>query len=74
MAAAPTRWTDERLDDAADRLTRFEGNVDRRFDEVDRRFDRVDQRLDRVEAKLDRLIYTAWGGVAVAVVLKLLAG
>lgn len=55
MAAAPTKWTDERLDDNADRLTRFEANVDQRFDKVDQRFDRVDQRFDKVDERFDRL-------------------
>jgi archaellum component FlaC len=54
MAAAPTRWTDERLDDQAGRLGRFEANVDRRFDKVDERFDRVDERFDRFETDVDR--------------------
>ena len=54
MAAAPTRWTDERLDDEADRLGRFEANVDRRFDKVDERFHQVDARFDRFEADVDR--------------------
>jgi hypothetical protein len=53
-------WTDKRMDDFADRVDRFEGNVDRRF--------------DKIETKLDRLIFTAWGGIAVAVVVKLLFG
>jgi uncharacterized protein YukE len=53
-------WTDKRMDDFA------KG--------VDRRFDQVDSRLDRVEGKLDRLIFTAWGGIAVAVVVKLISG
>jgi hypothetical protein len=60
-------WTDKPMDDFADRVDRFEANVERRFDQVDRRF-------DRVEAKLDRLIFTVWGGVAVAVLVKLLSG
>ncbi len=54
MAAAPTRWTDERLDDAADRLTRFEANVDNRFDRlergVDHRFDKMDAQFERADA------------------------
>ena len=58
MAAAPTRWTDERLDDDADRLTRFEANVDGRFDRLEARFDRfersVDQRFDKVDARFDK--------------------
>jgi hypothetical protein len=53
MAAAPSRWTDDRLDDHADRLGRFEANVDHRFDKVDERFDRVDERFDRFEADVD---------------------
>jgi hypothetical protein len=75
MAAAPTRWTDERHDDAADRLTRFEGNVDARFDKVDRRFDRfdsdvdarfakVDRRFDKVDERFDRLEATMRIGFA----------
>lgn len=54
MAAAPTRWNDERLDDQADRLGRFEGNVDRRFDKVDERFEKVDARFDRFEGSVER--------------------
>jgi hypothetical protein len=53
MAAAPTRWTDERLDDQADRLGRFEANVDRRFDKVDERFDRFEGEVDRRFDKAD---------------------
>ena len=55
MAAAPTRWTDERLDDDADRLDRFEANVDRRFDKVDERFDRFEGEVDRRFDKADAL-------------------
>jgi hypothetical protein len=53
MAAAPTRWTDERLDDHADRLGRFEANVDRQFDKVDERFDRLEGEVDRRFDKAD---------------------
>ena len=78
-------WTDKRMDDFAGRVDRFEANVDGRFDKVDRRFDRfetdvdgrfdkVDRRFDKIDAKLDRLIFTAWGGIAVAVFVKLLFG
>jgi hypothetical protein len=48
MAAAPTKWTDERLDDAADRLARFEADVKDRFDKVDARFDKVDGGTSRL--------------------------
>lgn len=64
MAAAPTRWTDERLDDAADRLTRFEANVDRRFEQVDARFDKVDARFDRMEGRIDSLHRSIYGTTA----------
>jgi archaellum component FlaC len=71
MAAAPTRWTDERLDDQADRLGRFEANVDRRFDKVDERFDKVDarfgkvdERFDRVEGRIDSLHRSIYGTTA----------
>ena len=39
-------WTDKRMDDFADRVGRFEGDVKDRFDKVDERFDRVERRLD----------------------------
>lgn len=74
-------WTDKRMDDFArgvdrrfDEVDRRFNEVDRRFTEVDRRFDKVDSRFDRIESKLDRLIYTAWGGIAVAAIVKLLSG
>jgi len=47
-------WTDKRTDDLADRVGRFEADVDRRFDEVDKRFDRLDdatkERFDKADA------------------------
>jgi hypothetical protein len=39
---AQTRWSDERLDDLAGRLDRFEARVDQRVEEG---FDQVDSRL-----------------------------
>jgi flagellar capping protein FliD len=52
-------WTDKRTDDLADRLGRFEGNVDQRFDKVDQRFDRfeakVDQRFEKLDSKMDKM-------------------
>ena len=42
-------WTDKRMDDLADRVGRFEGNVDRRFDKVDERFDKVDRQFEQAE-------------------------
>jgi hypothetical protein len=41
-------WSDERLDD-------FRDEVSRRFDGVDRRFDKVDAELHRVNDRLDGL-------------------
>ncbi len=37
MEAARTRWTDERIDDVAGRLARFEERVDESFDRADSR-------------------------------------
>ena len=59
-------WTDKRMDDFADRVGRFEGDVKERFDKVDerfdrfgahvdRRFDKVDERFEKVDARFDRL-------------------
>lgn len=52
-------WTGERMDDFRDevyrRFEKFEGDVDRRFEEVDRRFDKVDHELNRVNDRLDGL-------------------
>jgi uncharacterized protein YjbJ (UPF0337 family) len=58
-------WTDKRMDDFADRVGRFEGDVKDHFDKVDDRFDRfegdvkerfdkVDDRFDRFESSVDR--------------------
>ena len=47
-------WTDKRMDDLADRVGRFEGNVDRRFDKVDRQFEQAEgitkERFDKADA------------------------
>jgi uncharacterized membrane protein len=47
-------WTDKRLDDLADRVGRFEGNVDRRFDKVDDRFEKAEvvtkERFEKADA------------------------
>jgi hypothetical protein len=78
-------WTDKRMDDFADRVDRFEANVDRRFDKVDERFDRfeaqVDRRFGKVEASIERLASkidttnrTIWGGILALVVARFLFG
>jgi hypothetical protein len=79
-------WTDKRMDDFAERVGRFEANVDKRFDEVDKRFEAVDKRFDEVatkddlaklESRLDRWGQLMTGGVAtvvVAVMVKLFGG
>jgi hypothetical protein len=53
-------WTDKRMDDFVGRVERFEGDVKHRFDNID--------------AKLDWLSRTVWGGIVVAVLVKLLLG
>jgi hypothetical protein len=46
MEAARARWTDERIDDFAGRLDRFQERVDTH----------VDERLDRFDSRLDSLV------------------
>ena len=60
-------WTDKRMDDFADRVGRFEGDVKERFDKVDGRF-------DRLEAKVDITNRTIWASIFVAVMVKILFG
>jgi hypothetical protein len=81
-------WTDKRTDDLADRVGRFEANVDRRFDQVDARFDKVDARFDKVDERFDRaderfdrvdqasakLNRTIWAGIIVVGISKILFG
>jgi len=82
-------WTDKRMDDLADRVGRFEANVDQRFDKVDQRFGRVDDRFDRLEAEVKagfasvaaeskaasaKLNRTIWTGIIVVGISKFLFG
>lgn len=53
-------WTDGRLDE-------FKESVTRRFDEVDKRFDQVDKRLDRIEGEIKELRQTMTHGFFVLV-------
>jgi hypothetical protein len=46
-------WTDKRTDDLVDRVDRFEGNVDGRFDKVDERFDKVEERAEERSMKVE---------------------
>jgi archaellum component FlaC len=49
MEAMPRQsWTDDRMDDLAQR-------VDLRFDHVDERFDRVDERFKAMDERFDRV-------------------
>jgi predicted nuclease with TOPRIM domain len=81
-------WTDKRMNDFAERVGRFEGDVkerfdrvdrefdkvDQRFEKVDRQFDKVDQRFDRLEGKVDSTNHTIWAGIFVAVIVKIIFG
>jgi hypothetical protein len=53
-----SEWSDKRMDDFADRVGRFEGDVKERFDKVDGRFDRfegdVKEDFAKVGARFDR--------------------
>ncbi len=61
-------WTDKRMDDFADRVGRFEGDVKERFDKVDEHFDRfessVENGFDRVERRLDTMTWAIFGSTA----------
>jgi hypothetical protein len=46
MEAMREAWTDERLDDLAQRM-------DRGFDRLDARFERLDIRFERLDARID---------------------
>ena len=48
-------WTNERLDDFAQRVDARFDEVDRRFDTLDRRFEAVDRRFDAVDRRMDRM-------------------
>jgi len=52
MAVPRSRWTDERLDELAERVMR-QDVLEARFDSLEGRFDRLEHRLDRVERHLD---------------------
>jgi hypothetical protein len=47
-----TAWTDQRLDDLANRVSGGFEQVDRRFEQVDRRFDETNRRIDGLGAEL----------------------
>jgi tetrahydromethanopterin S-methyltransferase subunit G len=77
--------TNKRMNDFADRVGRFEGDVKERFDKVDQRFDRfegdvkenfakVDARFDKLEGKVDSTNRTIWAGIFVAVIVKIIFG
>ena len=53
-------WTDKRTDDLADRVGRFEANVDQRFDKVD--------------AGMKATSRTIWAGIIVVGISKFLFG
>ena len=63
-------WTDKRMDDFADRVGRFEGDVKDRFDKVDERFDRVEGRID----SLHRSIYGTTAAVLAVLIAQILFG
>jgi len=53
------RWTDERLDEAFDRIDTDirELRVEMRcgFEQIDKRFDQIDKRLERVDKKFESM-------------------
>jgi DNA anti-recombination protein RmuC len=63
-------WTDKRMDDFADRVGRFEGDVKDRFDKVDERFDRVEGRID----SLHKSIYGTTAAILAVLIAQILFG
>jgi hypothetical protein len=51
MAVERTRWTDDRLDQLAERVMR-QDVIEMRFDNLEGRFDRLERRFDRLEDQL----------------------
>ena len=49
-------WTDKRMNDFADRVGRFEGDVKERFDTVDQRFGRFEGDVKENFAKVDGVL------------------
>jgi flagellar capping protein FliD len=52
MEAMREAWTDERLDDLANRMDRGFDRVDAQFARVDAQFERVDRRFEAMESQL----------------------
>ena len=49
MEAMREAWTDERLDDLANRMDRGFDKVDAQFERVDRRFEAIDSHLQSIQ-------------------------
>jgi tetrahydromethanopterin S-methyltransferase subunit G len=56
MEAMREAWTDERLDDLADRMdqgfARVDARIDRFEDRVDKRFEQIDRRFEKFEGEV----------------------
>ncbi len=63
MEASRAKWTDDRIDDLAGRVTHLEARMDARFDRMDARFDKLEARFDRLQLAL----VSTFGGLAAAV-------
>lgn len=69
-------WTDARLDDLADRVTRMDirltGRIEKLEASVDARFDKVDTRFDKIDGVL-REVQSSMLGVQRTMILVLVA-
>ena len=54
MAVERTRWTDDRLDQLAERVMR-QDVLEVRFDGLERRFDNLEHRLDELQVQMREL-------------------
>jgi hypothetical protein len=65
-------WTDERLDDFRDEVSRrfdkFEGEVDRRFDAVDHELHRINDRLDGMHKVMLQAIVVMFGSTLTGII------
>ena len=68
MEAMRNTWTDERLDDLANRMDRAFDRVDVRFDKLEARFDKLDTRFDAFQRTMIQI-----SGVVIAALIGLIA-
>jgi hypothetical protein len=64
MEAVREKWTDERLDDLAQRVDRGFEAADRRFDAIDRRFDALQRSILQAAIAMTAAYMTGFAALA----------